>query len=244
MAKLLWSNESTKILEFGISRCVVYPAHFQSYIWAGLTSVDETPEGDSESYYLNGEKRFDSITSENFLAKIEAFTYPDILDNEKAILLGFTYRTELSNGKYRLHLVYNPKFIISDHQYSSIDDAIEPTSFIWDLVTKPVNIYGYAPTSHLFLESNRDYSSGIKMVEDILYGTDVSDPYWPDANIILDIINNSGQNDTLLIIDHGNGMWSAVGPDNMVRFIDDTTFEIDSPTVEFINDQTYRVSSL
>ena len=165
-----------------------------------------------------------------------------VFNQSKAIFLGFTYRTELTNGRYRLHLVYNPRFIVSDHQYTSIDEVLEPSRFVWDLVTKPVNIYGYAPTAHLILESNLDFSSTMRSIEDILYGTDVSEPYWPDAKVVLDIVNNAGQFDTLLIIDHGNGMWTAVGPDNIVRFLDDTTFEIESPTVEYINETTYRVS--
>lgn len=243
MTKLEWHKADTKIAEVGVSKGVVYPAHYPIAIWAGLTAVNEAPKGDSQAYYAYGDKRFDKETLENFDASVEAFTYPEIVDKENAIFLGFTYRSELTNGHYKLHLVYNPRFVISNYQYTSIDETIEPSVFVWDLVTKPVNIYGYAPTAHLILESNQDFSSTMRAIEDILYGTDVSEPYWPDPNVVLDIINNSGQFDTLLIIDHGNGMWTAVGPDNIVRFTDDTTFEIDSPTVEYINDTTYRVSS-
>lgn len=243
MTRLLWGLDDNKVSELGVSRGVVYPAHYPIEIWAGLTAVNEAPEGDSTPYYANGEKRFDKETLENFAASVEAFVYPEVIDKEKAIFLGFTYRTELTNGRYKLHLVYNPKFVVSDYQYTSIDEAIEPSVFVWNLVTKPVDIYGYAPTAHLILESNQDFSSTMRSIEDILYGTDVSEPYWPEPNVVLDIINNSGQADTLLIIDHGNGMWTAVGPDNIVRFLDDTTFEIESPTVDYINDVTYRVSS-
>lgn len=243
MTKLLWGLDQDKVTELGVSKGVVYPAHYPIAIWAGLTAVNEAPEGDSTPYYANGEKRFDKETLENFAASVEAFVYPEVIDKEKAIFLGFTYRTELTNGRYRLHLVYNPRFVVSDYQYTSIDEDIEPSLFSWDLVTKPVNIYGYAPTAHLILESNQDFSSTMRSIEDILYGTDVSDPYWPDPNVVLDIVNNGGQFDTLLIIDHGNGMWTAVGPDNMVRFLDDTTFEIDSPTVVYLTDDAYNVSS-
>lgn len=243
MTRLKWHDTEEKVAEIGVSRGVVYPAHYPVAIWAGLTAVTEKPDVDSTVYYLDGDKRFDKDSLEDYLATVEAFVSPKVIDKENAIFLGFTYRTELTNGRYRLHLVYNPRFVISDYQYKSIDEELEPSPFVWDLVTKPVNIYGYAPTSHLILESNRDFSSTMKSIEDILYGTDVSEPYWPEPNVILDIINNGGQFDTLLIIDHGNGMWTAVGPDNMVRFLDDTTFEIDSPTVEYVNEVAYRVSS-
>ena len=243
MTRLKWHSQNGSGSEIGVSRGVVYPAHYPVEIWAGLTAVNEAPESDSKAYYADGEKRFDKETLENFVASVEAFTYPEIIDNEKAIFLGFTYRSEIIDGRYRLHLVYNPRFVVSDHQYTSIDEALEPSNCVWDLVTTPVNIYGYAPTAHLILETNQDYSSTIKAIEDILYGTDVSEPYWPDAKVVIDIVNNSGQFDTLLIIDHGNGMWTAVGPDNIVRFLDDTTFEINASTVEYINEDTYRVSS-
>lgn len=243
MARLEWYKEETKVSETGVSRGVVYPAHYPAAIWAGLTSVQESPDGESQSYYMLGDKRLDKSSLEDFTATVEAFTFPEIIDNESAIFLGFTYRSELSDDHYRLHLVYNPRFVISDRQYTSIDEDIEPSLFTWDLVTKPVSIYGYAPTAHLILESNRDFSSTMRSIEDILYGTDVSEPYWPSATVVFDMVNNSGQFDTLLIIDHGNGMWSAIGPDNMVRFLDDTTFEIDSPTVEYLTDDAYNVSS-
>ena len=242
MSRLTW-HEGEKTSELGVSRGVVYPAHYHTAVWAGLTSVSESSSVENQAFYVMGDKRLDKTSSEEFSASVEAFTYPDVIDNEKAIFLGFTYRSELSNGRYRLHLVYNPRFVVSDYQYTSIDEDIEPSLFSWDLVTKPVNIYGYAPTAHLILESNQDFSSTMRSIEDILYGTDVSDPYWPDPNVVLDIVNNGGQFDTLLIIDHGNGMWTAVGPDNMVRFLDDTTFEIDSPTVVYLTDDAYNVSS-
>lgn len=243
MTRLRWHDSDTKVGEVGVSHGVIYPAHYPVAIWAGLTSVTEKPDSEIQTYFMLGDKRMDSVSLEDFVASVEAFVYPEIIDNERAIFLGFTYRSELTNGRYRLHLVYNPRFVVSDYQYTSIDEDIEPSLFSWDLVTKPVNIYGYAPTAHLILESNQDFSSTMRSIEDILYGTDVSDPYWPDPNVVLDIVNNSGQFDTLLIIDHGNGMWTAVGPDNMVRFLDDTTFEIDSPTVVYLTDDAYNVSS-
>lgn len=243
MTKLLWGEDRNKTFEIGVSRGVVYPAHYPVAMWEGLTSVSEKPSVENQAYYMYGDKRLEKTSPEEFAATVEAFTYPEIIDKENAIFLGFTYRSEISNGHYKLHLVYNPKFVTSDYQYTSIDEDIEPSLFSWDLVTKPVNIYGYAPTAHLILESNQDFSSTMRSIEDILYGTDVSDPYWPDPNVVLDIVNNSGQFDTLLIIDHGNGMWTAVGPDNMVRFLDDTTFEIDSPTVVYLTDDAYNVSS-
>lgn len=243
MARLEWGKQESKISDCGVSRGVVYPAHYPVTKWQGLISIDEKPSVDVNSYFLNGDKRLDKTSVEDFAASVRAFTYPEIIDNERAIFLGFTYRSDLINGRYRLHLVYNPRFIVSEFQYASIEEDIEPSIFVWDIVTKPVNIYGYAPTSHLILESNQDFSSTIRRIEDILYGTNISDPYWPEPQVVIDIINNSGQYDTLLIIDHGNGMWTAIGPDNMVYYLDDTTFEIDSPTVDYINEQTYTVSS-
>lgn len=243
MTRLAWDDDGLKVAETGVSRGAVYPAHYPVSIWAGLTAVNEKPEGASQAYYLNGEKRFDKESPEEYLASVEAFMFPDIIDDESAIFLGFTYRTELTDGRYRLHLIYNPRFIVSDYQYTSIDESIDPSEFVWDLITKPIPVYGYAPTSHLILESNADFSNTMQRIEDILYGTEMSEPYWPEVKVIIDMINTSGQSDTLLIIDHGNGLWTAIGPDNIVNYVDDTTFAINAPTVQYLDDDTYTVSS-
>lgn len=244
MTKLEWNQNGSSFREVGVSKGVVYPAHHPVAVWSGLTSVTEKPVVETNSYFLNGEKRLDKMSTEDFSASVEAFIYPEIIDNERAIFLGFTYRTDITNGRYKLHLVYNPKFVIGDKQYTTINEETESSLFVWDLVTKPVEAYGYAPTAHLILESNQDFSSTMKIIEGILYGTDQSAPYWPTFETVLDIVNNSGQFDTLLIIDHGNGIWTAVGPDDMVYYTDDTTFVINSPSLEYINEETYRVSSL
>lgn len=43
------------------------------------------------------------------------------------------------------------------------------------------------------------------------------------------------------IEDHGDGTWSATGPDPFVKLLDSTTFQIDSAQAVYLDDDTYQI---
>ncbi len=45
------------------------------------------------------------------------------------------------------------------------------------------------------------------------------------------------------IIDNGDGTWTATGPDDIVNFIDLTTFQITSSSASFLNSETYTIKT-
>jgi hypothetical protein len=48
----------------------------------------------------------------------------------------------------------------------------------------------------------------------------------------------------LRIVDHGDGTWTATGPDEAIKMLSSTMFEITWPSAIYIDTETYKISSL
>jgi hypothetical protein len=99
---------------------------------------------------------------------------------------------------------------------------------------------GYRPTSHVVLDTRTTDPSVISAVEDILYGTDEDQARLPSLD---DLIAAYDTISTLTVVDNGDGTWTATAPFDVIRMLDDETFEITSPTAIFIDEDTYTLSS-
>ena len=77
-------------------------------------------------------------------------------------------------------------------------------------------------------------------MEDNLYGTETSDPSLPT---IMEVAEYFGYLGALIIVDHGDGTWSAIDESNRyITMLDDTTFQIDDADALILID-TYEISS-
>lgn len=78
-------------------------------------------------------------------------------------------------------------------------------------------------------------------MEDILYGTDISDPHFPPMNELFELFVSLG---VLIIIDNGDGTWQAVdNGEDYITMLDDTTFQIDNADATFLDSVTYQIST-
>ena len=83
MSKIVWDNTGEKIYETGCDRGVLYVSdgrggYKSGVAWNGLTSVTENPSGaESTPLYADNVKYLNMLSSEDFGATIEAYTYPD-----------------------------------------------------------------------------------------------------------------------------------------------------------------------
>jgi hypothetical protein len=123
------------------------------------------------------------------------------------------------------------------HVYKHFDGE----RFVWPFTSLPLSVAGIARTAHLILDTAVAYSSAVVDLEDVLYGTDETDPRLPEPQEVLDIFE---ANAILQIIDHGDGSFTAIGPDSVVQMLDATSFEISWPSVVILDADTYEVSSL
>ncbi len=261
MARLDWNTFGSRFYEVGIDRGVLYVDGYSGVPWNGLTSVNETPSGgDPKSLYNDGVKYLAVPSSEEFEGTVTAFTYPDefsrcdgmaeprgglFLTHQRRKSFGLSYRTMIGNdasdsAAYKLHIVYNALASPSDRSNETIKDSTDPNDFSWKITCKPPAMAGYKPTAHIVIDSRKTDPLALSAIEDILYGTDEDASRIPTlAEVIAayDIVP------TLIVVDNGDGTWTATAPFDVIRMLDDDVFEITAPTAVFVDDDTYTLSS-
>lgn len=209
MTELVWDQAGERRYETGIDRGVLYlPASVVP--WNGLVSVTEDRSRDVKSYYIDGIKFLDRHIPGSYSSKLQAFTYPDELDellgisefapgvqlhDQRTRLFHLTYRTGVGNDLvgldhgYKIHILYNILANPSDVVFDSIGDkktSIKP--FEWNLSGTPQNVFGIRPTSHISLDSRRIDPDLLETVEGMIYGTSEDDPSLPDLVDLLALI--------------------------------------------------------
>lgn len=242
MSRLKWHLDRS--FDCGLDRGVLFETPEPGISWSGLTSVQETPSDESTSQrYLLGNKRIDKKRPIDFGLSVAAYTYPDILDGKIKEYAGFCYRVQKS-GRDQIHLVYNTTFNPDESVYSTLTSDTEAINFSWEVTTRPRKIKGYAPSSHLIIDIADEIGDLLREeVFNLLYGTDDTDPQLPDPNDLVDLFDASQYGKTFLVIDHGDGLWTAIGPSDMIEMTSATSFEIDSPTAIFGGEYWYTVES-
>lgn len=238
MARLAWNIAPT--FQAGVDRAVFYPPSGIGEVWNGFVSLTENPPSTLKQRYLDGRKIGNRRTRDEFSGVIEAFTYPDSFYND--ILLqrvppsfGLSYRT-LAGDNYRIHLVYNVVVALSDRSYLQKD----PDLLSWNFTTTPVAFPGVKPSAHLILDGNAAYPWAMADLEDILYGTETTNPRLPTPQEVWDLVESDS---LLIVIDHGDGTFTITGPDDAI-IITGTTFEVTWPSVINLDAYTYQISSL
>lgn len=258
MSVIEWDQATERFFEVGLDRGVLYLEDSSGVPWNGLLSVDEDVNASSDALYFNGEKLLDYISEEDSGLKIKAFTYPDAfleydgnLEVETGLFVtqqprksfGLSYRTLVGDGVvgeqlgYKIHLWYNLTAVSDPTSYETMDSNIDPITFGWSATTRPNVIEDYAPTAYVFADSRYMDPGVLSALEDILYGTGISEPTLPSLEDLFSI--HTG----ITITDHGDGTWSASGPSSLITMLDSDTFEITEANAVYLDADTYTVSS-
>ena len=244
MTRLAWSQAHD--YEIGVDRGVFYPQSGPGEAWNGLISVVESPsEIGNSDFWIDGAKATRKNSRGEFSGNISTVSYPpsfyrDILSQTRARPFGFSYRT-MTGTSYKIHIVYNMLLAPSAfvHQTSGTD------TYSWNFTTLEESSsgswFGPARVAHLVVEVSDAYSETISALEDVLYGTDSTDPSLPSPDDVLQIFED---NSILQIIDHGDGTWTAIGPDDVIIMLDPTIFEITWPSAVYISADAYTIHSL
>ena len=227
--------------EIGLDQGVYYPQDAPAEPWNGLISVDELPSDESaQSRYIDGVKTLLRRRPGEFAGRIEAYTYPSSLDSligsRGRKSFGFSYRITKPDG-YLIHLVYNLK--ISPEGF--FWDQSESTSFVWNFTTSPIPVPGARASAHLIIDTSKAYSTTVEDFENVIYGDESTHARLPLPDEVLEIFE---ENSILRVIDNGDGTWTAIGPDDVITFLDPTTFEITWPSAVYIDSDSYTIHSL
>lgn len=241
MARLTWDRPSERTYYSGVDRGVLFVEGSSGVVWNGLVSVSE--HGVSRSswvIYYDGYVYHRYAKQDSYEATIEAYTYPDQLDT--AIdKLGLAYRVFIDSTNYQLHLVYNATLTVPDISRPTLDASRTIETMQWDLSTVPISAPQMAPTAHLYFDTRYTPPEVIARVEELLYGTATTSSMLPSPKMLLDIVEEFA---ILRIIDHGDGTWTALGPDEAIQMLDSSTFQITWPSAIFLDSETYEISSL
>lgn len=205
MAKLVWDQTGERLYETGVKQGVLYIKENGIYdngvAWNGLTAITESPSGaETTPLYADDIKYLNLLSTEEFSATIEAYTYPDefmqcdgsaplstgvYIGQQSRKTFGMCYRTVLGNDEdnndygYKLHLIYGCLAAPSEKGYSTINDSPEAITFSWEVSTTPENVTGHKPTATITIDSTKADKAKLTALEAILYGSEAKEPRLP-----------------------------------------------------------------
>ena len=218
MAKLIFDKTGERFFETGVNKGVLYVqdaqgAYPQGVAWNGLTAVTESPSGaEATPLYADNIKYLNLMSTEEFGATVEAYTYPDAVaacNGELSVAEGVTvgqqvrktfgmaYQTRVGNDiegtelGYKIHLIYGALAAPSEKAYATINDSPEAITFSWELSTTPVEVSGGKPTATLVIDSTKVSAEALAAVEAALYGTDEEEAHLPLPDEIVALINGA-----------------------------------------------------
>lgn len=258
MAKLNWTTLDANLYEAGVDRGVIYPKVGPPKSWIGLSSVKEVPTDSVPiPYYVDGVKYSNRQTNGSFAITIEAYTYPSELEDYDINLnfiplasrtaFSFCYRTLIGSADdgidhgYKLHIVYNLITTTSNANWITSSNSPEANLFSWYGTTTPIPISGGTASAHLVIDSTKAHAWSMAELEDILYGTSITEPYLLSPDQVIQHFENGT---VVQITDNGDGTFTATGPDEWVHLTGESTFEISLETAVYIDEVSYTISSI
>lgn len=255
MSRIQWETEDRRF-EHGVDRGVLYLKDGTVVPWNGLTDIKEkTTNTIGKGVHIDGVKRYYQNDASDFSASLSAYTYPDefercdgVLEIEPGFLasqqsretFNLSYRTRHTDVGYKIHLVYTGTAAPSSKNWTTQNDSPDPSTFDWDISTVPMVSNSGIKTAHVFIDSLEAWPTAVAALEDRLYGTATTPPSFPTLDEIVDIFEN---NALFVVIDNGDGSWTATGPDDVIRMLDATTFEIEIDSAIYIDEVTYTLST-
>lgn len=201
MTRLDWSKVGGHYYEAGIDRGVLFVGSAPGVPWIGLVSVSQNNSGGGSSpRYLDGVKISNRSSPEEFEGTIEAFTYPTEFEQcdgtyrtdnglrvtqQRRKSFNMVFRSKIGNEiqgldlGYKIHLLYNLIAEPSNKGYQTLKDQIDPQTFSWKVTSRAVAVEGYRPSAHYVVDSRDVPAPLLASLEDLLYGTDDTDPSIP-----------------------------------------------------------------
>lgn len=259
MTRLSWSESGKRLYEAGIDRGVLYSKIGPGVSWNGLITVNEDVDGESQTVmYVDGQAYVTQVSLGSFAASIGAITYPQEFEQydgysdtgqtgQDRESFNLSYRTMIGNDidgldhGYKIHLVYNALAAPSNRVFSSLNASPDVSAFEWKLSTTPVTVARARASSHLIIDTRFVYLNNLEAIENILYGTEDTDPLMPGMSDVLALFES---NAIFKITDHGDGTFTADGPDDAVELVGTDLWKLEWPSVIQIDSDLYQASSL
>lgn len=261
MTRLVWDDSGSRVYETGVDRGVLAVNGGPGVSWSGLSLIVENfTGGDTEAFYLDGEKYLQVPSYEEFEATLSAYTYPEefeecegtyriryglFLSQQRKKPFDLSYRTLIGNDidgpdyAYKIHVVYNAIVKPSRRNYASINPDVNPDLFSWDLSTLPIRAENNKKSAHVVIDSRLTNEDTLSALETVLYGDESTSSSIPTIEEIIQIYE---ENATLRVIEE-DGVATIIGPDDVVVELDSDTYSISWPSVVNRNSDVYEISS-
>jgi len=252
MPALRWAAIGERYYEAGVDRGVFYPNVGDGVAWSGLISVTESPTGgEARPFYMDGIKFQNRASNEEFVATLEAYTYPRefarcdgtlevrtglFAAHQRREAFGLSYRTRVGSDLdqdlgYKIHLIYNVLASPTERSNQTLRDTPEATTFSWSLTTTPTRVEGFKPTAHFIVDSREVRPAVLEAIEALLYGTVSSTPRLPPPIELLSIVSEAEPDAPFVVTDLGDGLFSISGSDEAVKLVDPNHFQLSSTYV-------------
>jgi hypothetical protein len=208
MAKLIWSSPAEKTFRSGISKGVLYKSsgsgYDLAYPWNGLVGVEETPSGGEVTpYYYDGVRFHNDYATDEFSAKISAYTYPQAFEsclgeqkvgnwlmaqNQTRERFGLSYQVNVGDANdkedYEIHLIYNASVSPISKSYATDTINKNLSTFSFQIETIPEIVSNQRPTAHFVVPSKLISPATLTQLTDGLYGTNSTNAQLPPADAI------------------------------------------------------------
>ena len=201
MTAIVWDASGQRFFETGVDKGVLFPmktdgTYDAGVPWNGLIGVSENPSGaEPNPQYADNIKYLNLLSTEEFAATLEAFTYPDefapcdgsveptdgvVLGQQGRTKFALAYRTRVGNDvsdelAYKIHLIYGCLAAPSQKDFQTVGDSPDAVNFSWEVSTTPVEVTGQKPTSNIIIDSRSADATKLAAFEVILYGKDDPD---------------------------------------------------------------------
>lgn len=256
---ITWDAVGERFYESGLDRAVLY-VNKVGYVWNGLVSlIEKEASAEPTPLYFDGVKYAEATPLQDFGAVLKAYTYPDeflvcegVVDAGNGMYVtgqypesfGLTYRTKVGNDEsgldlgYKIHILYNLSAAPTAKTHTTLSNTETPELFEWNITAVPANINGYYPTAHFIFDSRQMSPVLLSDLETTLYGDGTTTPVLPDPETLASFI---GEWVIMRITDHGDGSWTADGPDAYFTIVG-TEFEINQANAKMVDADTYLIS--
>ena len=153
------------------------------------------------------------MSVEELGGSFEAYTYPKSfaecnglkelapgvrIGQQKRKAFGFCYRTLIGNDTegtalgYKITLVYGALAAPSEQANSTVNDSPEAKTMSWEFSTTPVDVEDHEPTASIEIDSRDVSETGLKALEDALYGTADKEAYLPLPADVATLVGTAG----------------------------------------------------
>lgn len=199
MARLNW-DALPRDYHMGVSNGVLYLQNFDGtyapgVAWNGIRAITEIPTGGELSRLFADNMIYGGIRAQEGLSgRIEVYDYPSELSlcngwKEPTFGLkvnlqhrksfGLCYRSLINQYDYILHVIYAINLNPGEVTYKTIAEGADAVVHGWDFFTVPAKYRNMYPASSITFDSRKIGRDGMKVFEDVLYGTDTTPPTLP-----------------------------------------------------------------